>query len=190
MYSCRYAKDKLEMGVNKQTHEIIIDRTASLDALKERVDKQLFILPRGANTILSGEYYSHMTSSTRILRARGADDDDVAAFNDSDKTFWEWVHSRPDHFFHAENYCNIAAELIPDYDGVLNFMRGQLSNVPSNASKILAPVITNVNGQVLREDNPNDAAERDRLQSLASKSPEQVMNNIRQRNHGFGGRNL
>jgi hypothetical protein len=188
IYSCRYAKDKLEMGVNRQTHEILIDRTGSLDALKERVIKQQFMIPQGAPTLLGGEYYSHMTSSTRILRARGADEDDVAAINDSDKTFWEYVHSKPDHFFHAENYCNIAATLLPDYDGVLNFMRGQLSNVPSTANGILAPVIMDVaTGRMLSSDNPNDVLERERVANLARKTPEQILNEIRARNRAIDG---
>ena len=73
-----------------------IDRTQSIDAVKECLFKKEILLPRNIETI--PEFCEHLQSSTRILNER--------------RECYEWIESGPDHLLLALAYCLKAEKLI------------------------------------------------------------------------------
>lgn len=76
---------------------ITVDRTQTLDVVKEDLLLERILLPKNADQI--PDYYSQMQASTRIY--------------DEEKEVYRWEEgSKDDHFFLAEGYCSLAFKLI------------------------------------------------------------------------------
>ena len=104
MFRVFYGKAKKDT-IDLRNRVITVDRTASLDAVKEMILMQNLILPQNAGKLLPltkegiSEYYFQMCASTRV-------------FDDKSKSY-KWVEgSLPDHYFHAENYGLIAKKIL------------------------------------------------------------------------------
>lgn len=82
---------------DKKLH-IDLDRTRSIDKMVERFMEQVNTLPANGKAIPN--YYDQMKAPVRVLvkNSKGID-------------ISRYVESRPDHYFHAENYC-MAASLL------------------------------------------------------------------------------
>lgn len=121
VYSCRFQRDLIEPNVNRKDHHVSVDRTAILDALKKAIDDQSFTLPATAHkeSFLQGQYFPHMTASTRIFELNE---------KDAKRSRFIWIEpqSRPDHFFLAEAYCLLADSLIRDSGFLLSYYEGQI----------------------------------------------------------------
>ena len=91
-WECRVKRDIID-----PRHRIItVDRTSSLDAIKEMLILRTINLPKNVASI--PEYYDHMQSLTRVYNEASGE--------------YRWVGDNPDHFFHAENYALIAQRLM------------------------------------------------------------------------------
>jgi hypothetical protein len=100
-YSDSAKKDTLDV----KRKIVNVDRTASLDSVKENIMTKVQILPRNAKQIAPltkdgiSEYYAQMCASTRVF--------------DENKQRYYWTEgSKKDHFMHAENYKLIARKLL------------------------------------------------------------------------------
>lgn len=107
-----YYGDVRQMSIREDGKSITIDRTQSLDEVKEKVMLGEYLLPSNAryhapmvsqHGIEVSEFYAHMCSSTRVY--------------DQDRERYDWVHTEPDHFFHAMNYLTIAGKLLRSLKG-------------------------------------------------------------------------
>lgn len=90
MYRCFYGGK--QDSVNPNTKVVTVDRTSSLDRVREKLLTESIHYPENALQI--PEYGPQMISSTRVF--------------DEKKGVYEWRHSDADHFLHAENYMWIA----------------------------------------------------------------------------------
>jgi hypothetical protein len=156
IYSSVFQEGKIVISINKADRIVNMDRTALLDSVKANIDRELYINPENAEFIDNGAYYSQMTASTRILEV-----DD----NNPEKSRFIWVHTSPDHYFLTEGYCLQALTLVPNIDSVIDFFR---------RNKTLIPVTSSIQG--LTDEQRND------MERMARMSPEQVLDNIRQKN--------
>ena len=102
LYASKFQHGQLIVNVNREDRIMSMDRTAAMDALKEEIEKELMVLPEGAEEI--PDYYSHLKASTRIL---------IANEKNPERSYFSWEHSMPDHFHLAEVYCLQADSLIP-----------------------------------------------------------------------------
>ncbi len=101
-----YYADVKKDTIDAKRKILTVDRTASLDNVKEAYLTKAKILPRNANEMspMAGEdnvsqFYYEMCTSTRV-------------FNE-DKQKYSWVEgSKPDHFLHADNYESLAKKLL------------------------------------------------------------------------------
>lgn len=99
--------------VDTEDHLIKVDRTSTIDEMIAKIETSVasvkdgnpptWILSEDARTIHDGQYYNQMCAPTRKFdkdrKPRGA---------------WVWDEgSRPDHYFHAENYNHIARGIMP-----------------------------------------------------------------------------
>jgi hypothetical protein len=105
MFACQYTAGAREDRVSTDTRTVTVDRTASLDAVKELVYTSNVLFPRNADRMIplgpSGlsEFYEHMTASTRVYNEK--------------RDAYEWVEGNAaDHYFHAMNYLTIARRMI------------------------------------------------------------------------------
>jgi hypothetical protein len=107
-YRCNYI-ESLKDRPDKKSKMISVDRTSSLDNVKAKIALKTQILPRDIKQrhpllidtmgVKVSEYYYHMTASTRVY--------------DEKRNVYKWMEgSKADHFFHAENYCNLAKRLL------------------------------------------------------------------------------
>jgi len=119
VWSSRFQEQRIEMGRNKKDRLVTMDRTALLDFVKRAIDEQILVLPKTADTIDNGAYYSHMQASTRVLEV-----DEV----DVEKSRFVWKHTRPDHYFLAEAYCMQAYFLIPK-SSVFDFYQSEIKKM-------------------------------------------------------------
>lgn len=86
--------------INRKMKTIIVDRTEILDAIREMIIMRRITLTEEFK--FNQEYISHMTASIRIYN--------------EDKDKYEWREGgKPDHFFHAEAYAEIARMVINEY---------------------------------------------------------------------------
>ena len=104
-----------------------MNRTAILDYVKQAVDRETSLLPKGAEFLDHGFYYKHMMASTRILVV---DEDNV------EKSAYEWVHTTDDHYFLCEAYCLQAMMLMPNIDDIIGFFRDNVGAAPSRTKEI------------------------------------------------------
>lgn len=98
VFSCYYAETKKEPV--DESRNIIIDRTATLDTVKESLMTKNIILPSNAASIPN--FYNQMTSSTRIFDSK----------RNKGNGAYVWVETGPDHYFHAMNLFIQARRLI------------------------------------------------------------------------------
>ena len=104
-FMCFYGATKT-MKMNERAKMITVDRTISLDEVKESIITRRLILPVGSrykqplvfqSGIEVSEFYQNMTSSTRV-------------FNEK-RQVYDWVHTEPDHYMHSTCYMLIASKL-------------------------------------------------------------------------------
>lgn len=95
MFMCFYGEVKRDI-IDPLYRMITVDRTSTLDLVKEAMITGQKILPMNAGSI--HEYYEHMTASTRIY--------------DEAKEKYSWVKVSNDHYHHAEAYTMVAKKLI------------------------------------------------------------------------------
>ncbi len=152
LYSSMFQDGVRKIVVNKTDREVRMDRTAMLDYVKKLVTDQMLLLPDNAEFLMDGDYYSHMTASTRILEA-----------NDEkpEKSRFVWAHTRPDHIFLCEGYCFQAWMLLPNVD-VFDFFRSQSANAADLQAK--TGKLTDI-----------DEEERAELERLSSLNPRQFL---------------
>lgn len=94
-FMCNYGGQ--ELHIDGATKTVRIDRTESLDTVKEMLMLRSIVLP--SNVMSIPEYVDHMTAATRIFNER--------------RQAYEWTEGNsPDHFHHAENYANIARSIV------------------------------------------------------------------------------
>lgn len=99
LFSCYYADAKKEPV--DQYKNITIDRTASLDSVKEAIVLKNIILPANSESIKS--FYEQMTASIRIFDQK----------RNKGKGGYVWEEGgKPDHYHHAMNYMYIARKLV------------------------------------------------------------------------------
>jgi hypothetical protein len=97
MYKCFYSRDAKKSAVDYKKKIITVDRTSSMDAVKESIILKQKILPKNAASL--SEYYDHMQAPVRIF--------------DENKQRYIWAEgSKADHLFHAEVYASVARRLI------------------------------------------------------------------------------
>lgn len=94
MFMCYYGTIKREL-IDPRYKIVTVDRTSTLDVVKEAIILQKLVLPINADSM--PEYYEHMQNLTRL--------------HDEEKDKYDWVKSGPDHFFHAEAYSLLARKL-------------------------------------------------------------------------------
>lgn len=99
-YSAYYAEDAIRESVD-QFRNVKIDRTTTLDSVKEGLVSGRFKLPVNAKSI--PEFYAQMTAATRIF--------DPEAHKGQGS--YKWTEgSKADHYHHAFNYLGVAKRLI------------------------------------------------------------------------------
>ncbi len=98
MFSCFY-RDSNKAPVD-QFRNITVDRTSTLDEVKENLLLKNIILPCNSENIPN--FYSQMMASTRTFDVK----------SNKGRGAYLWVHSKPDHYFHAMNYLLIAKKLV------------------------------------------------------------------------------
>jgi len=103
LFLCYYG-DVKKIQSNIQERFITVDRTASLDAVKEAVLTKGILFPRNADKMMPlasdgySELFYEMTTATRILNER--------------RKAYEWIEGgNPDHYFHAVCYMLLAHRL-------------------------------------------------------------------------------
>jgi hypothetical protein len=92
---CDYTTNKKDLQYSNKYNTLSIDRTMSLDSLKENIMTKQIVLPQNVRHIEG--FYSQMTSSTRIY--------------DEKQDYYKWVESEADHYMHAANYMLLAKRL-------------------------------------------------------------------------------
>jgi len=109
LYSCDYQKGQTFLDIRKNREEykkerrVKIDRTFLLDYVKGNFNSKKNMIPINARDLGNedqedyGEYYQHLLSSTRVYN--------------EDNNSYEWREVGPDHYFHAEAYCEMAEQL-------------------------------------------------------------------------------
>ncbi len=155
VYSSKFQFDQRKLAVNKKDRELSMDRTALLDYTKQAFDQQLVINPKNAPHLYSGQYYSHLMASTRILQT----DEEHP-----EKSRFEWVHTAPDHLFLAEAYCYQAYVMLPNIDDVIQFFT-------DNTQPTALAGISHI-------DNLTEEQQRE-LARKAALTPNTILNNIR-----------
>lgn len=98
VFSCYFSESKKEPV--DESRNITVDRTASLDGVKEALLTKSIILPQNAESIIN--FYKQMTSSTRIFEQK----------RNKGNGAYIWVESAPDHYFLAMDYLLQARRLI------------------------------------------------------------------------------
>ncbi len=100
-FQCFYSDTARSDGVDLRKRIIAVDRTQSLDAVKESIATQAQILPGNAATI--PEFFEHVTASTRRFK-----------YNElhPNRSRYVWSESSPDHHFHALNYMWLARKIL------------------------------------------------------------------------------
>jgi len=95
-FMCFYSNSKKNLTYDLEERTLSVDRTFTLDAVKESIVTEGIKLPQNAKTIKN--FYEQMTSSTRV-------------FDEKKKTY-DWVHNKPDHYFHAMAYLLLAKKIL------------------------------------------------------------------------------
>ena len=88
MFMCRYIHG-IKDNIDPRNKILSVDRTQAIDAVKEMFMTGGILLPANARSL--PEYYSHITSSTRVLNEKTGE--------------YSWIETGPDHLLHAGAYC-------------------------------------------------------------------------------------
>lgn len=101
-YLCQYTGEAKAGGytLNKSDKVLSTNRTESLDDMTACILAGKVMYPKDIKS--NKEFMNHMIVSTRILDVKRKP---VPLF------VWEHPANQPDHFFHAENYVNMAAKI-------------------------------------------------------------------------------
>ena len=164
VWSSRFQEKRIELSINKRERIMTMDRTSLLDMVKAAiVDEQAFLLPKDAENIDHGDYYSQMLASTRIL--------DVDEKNPENSRY-VWRETTADHYFLAEAYCMQGIIMLPKYS-VFDFMNSEIASIEKKEKKGSAIVPTTGNPVL-------DAADRHYTMkpSIVTKSAESVKKEI------------
>jgi len=94
MYRCFYTQTKKDL-INPEDRTLNVDRTATLDTVYEVLNTRGVVLPKNVQEFK--EYNTQMFSSIRLY--------------DDEKEKYSWVHTEPDHYFHAEAYKELAKKI-------------------------------------------------------------------------------
>jgi len=95
LYAAYYNDSARYPRLDKQNKAITIDRTVSLDRVREAIDAKQYINPEAIKN--AKEYLDHMSSSVRVL---------------DDKGRFVWRETGADHYLHSEAYCLMAADML------------------------------------------------------------------------------
>lgn len=93
---CDYTTNKKDLQYSGRDNILSIDRTISLDSVKEYIFTQKIIFPRNARSIKN--LYDQIVNVTRIYNEK--------------RDYYEWVEAGADHYFHALNYMLLASRII------------------------------------------------------------------------------
>lgn len=111
-FRCRYNPNERATGmkIDRSDRLITINRTESIDEMVQAYYQQLVLLPKNFGTI--PDFVSHMTAPVRYyddgsLRNKSAGERKIYR---PPRYVWD-EQGRPDHLFHADNYCHMAAKL-------------------------------------------------------------------------------
>lgn len=159
VYASQFQQDARKISINRDNREVRMDRTALLDYVKQGFDVQTFLLPKAAQFIDNGQYYTQLCESTRIL--------DVDEKN-PEKSRFAWVHTNPDHYFLAEAYCFQAALLLPSMEAFEFF--------EAEAARMNAPSIQEIKGLTQEE--------RQELERLSGMDAQAFLRGIKDRYTG------
>jgi hypothetical protein len=97
MWRCFYGSVKKDV-YDVRGKILTVNRTKSLDGVKESLMLKTLVLP--SSVMHNQEYLNHMQALTRISKVR------------PDGSYeYVWMGSKPDHYFHAENYAKLARKL-------------------------------------------------------------------------------
>lgn len=107
-----FVGEKKSDSIDKANRVVTVDRTGSLDSLKTSIVLQKFLFPKNSRKLLPlisdgrggkiSELFAHMGASVRVYDEKGR------------RYVWK-EGSKPDHLFHAANYCKIAYSLLSAY---------------------------------------------------------------------------
>lgn len=89
----RYVHSLTEITKNDDTRVVSVDRTMILDRLMGFFLRRQIQLPRNAQSIDKGDFYTQLKIPTRVL--------------DAEKNVYNWLGD-PDHYFHAAGYALLA----------------------------------------------------------------------------------
>lgn len=95
-WTCYYNNPKETIKLNMKEQIVNVDRTVSLDYVKEYLSSGRLNLPRNAASIPN--FYPQMMASTRVY--------------DEDKKKVEWIDTSPDHYFHSTGYMITAYRIL------------------------------------------------------------------------------
>ena len=111
VYSVRFQQNLEKPVIGKTDHAVSVDRTAALDAVRDAVEQRRVEFPVDAERIDGGDYYRQLEASSRVLDWDG---------DETSKSRYTWINSRPNHYMLAEAYCLLASE-ISRGTGILDF---------------------------------------------------------------------
>jgi len=94
MYRCYYSEVKKDL-IDPKSRTINVDRTATLDSVHSQLLTRSVVMPKNVQEFT--DYTKQMFSSTRLY--------------DEEKEKYNWVHTDPDHYFHAEAYKELAKKI-------------------------------------------------------------------------------
>jgi hypothetical protein len=99
MFMCDYLTESPKDQIDLDRKIIKVDRTTSIDGVKEAILLGQVIFPQTENQ----EFNKHLESSTRIWQEKP---------NSINEGRYIWCETKPDHFLHALNYCLISLRLL------------------------------------------------------------------------------
>ena len=153
VYSSQFVEGQKAIVIDKKKRVVSMNRTAILDYVKQSVDQETMLLPKGAEFLENGQYYKQMTASTRVLQV----DEEKP-----EKSRYEWVHVRPDDYFLTEAYCIQAHMLLPNIDSVIEFFE--------STTQVFKPETQGIDGLT--------AEQRNELERLSKIRPEQFLRRL------------
>jgi hypothetical protein len=100
IWRCQYLTENPRDLLDKKTKVFKTDRTASMDAVKEQMILTNLLLPKDIDRI--NDFKEHLKAPIRIYQEK-----------ETTNGRWVWREgNKPDHYFHAVNYANIAKRLL------------------------------------------------------------------------------
>lgn len=140
MWASQFQQGKLEMGRDRLSKIVKMDRTSILDFVRRGFDEQTLVLPETADTIPN--YYSQLQASTRVLEIDE---------NNLERSRFVWRHTRPDHFFLAEAYCMQAVMMVPS-SGVLDYYASEINRMKKGLDPTTEEVLQHIGEEKTEEE--------------------------------------